>query len=181
MAATTHWIRIERALAELGMTPDHPRLARLAAFDEAADLVATRCTVSGEEHRLAPGAAAAWTALAKAAATAGIGLALVSSFRSYAYQRDLIRKKQEAGRALDDILQSVAPPGYSEHHTGEAADIGSPGCDDLTASFAETPAFAWLAANAGRFGWTMSYPAGNDYGYVYEPWHWKWNPPRTTP
>jgi len=60
-------------------------------------------------------------------------------------------------------------------------DIGCPGCDDLTASFADTAAFRWLAANAERLGWTMSYPAGNEFGYVYEPWHWKWHPPQLIP
>jgi D-alanyl-D-alanine carboxypeptidase len=181
MVATANLARIEQVLGELGMTLTHPRLARLVAFNEATELVSTRCLASGEEHRLSGPAASAWVSLAQTAADAGVALELVSGFRSYAYQRDLIRKKREAGRTLEDILQSVAPPGFSEHHTGEAADIGSPGCEDLTASFAATDAFRWLAANAGRFGWTMSYPAGNSFGYVYEPWHWKWNPIKTTP
>jgi D-alanyl-D-alanine carboxypeptidase len=181
MVATSNRARIERILTELGMAPDHPRLARLTAFDEATALVPTRCTVSGDEHLLAPAASAAWLALVDAAVRDGVVLELVSGFRSYDYQRDLIRRKLEAGRALDEVLQSVAPPGYSEHHTGEAADIGSPGCDDLTAAFADCGAFRWLADRAGRFGWTMSYPPGNDFGYVYEPWHWKWHPSPRTP
>jgi D-alanyl-D-alanine carboxypeptidase len=181
MVAPTNRQRIEQVLAELGMTLSHPRLARLIAFDEATELILTRCEITGEVHLLNPGAAQAWIGLAKAAAADGVILELVSGFRSYAYQRDLIQRKREAGRALDDILQSVAPPGFSEHHTGEAADIGSPGCDDLTASFADSAAFSWLAANARRFGWTMSYPAGNEFGYVYEPWHWKWRLSSPTP
>ena len=176
MVAPTNRARIEQILAELGLGADHPRLARLVAFDEAADLVPTRCAVSGADLLLTPAASSAWKALAQGAASEGVTLELVSGFRSYAYQRDLIRRQQEAGRALDEILRSIAPPGYSEHHTGEAADISSPGCDDLTASFAETPAFHWLAEKAAQFGWTMSYPPGNDFGYVYEPWHWKWHP-----
>jgi zinc D-Ala-D-Ala carboxypeptidase len=180
MVASPNRQRIEQVLADLDLTLSHPRLALLVAFDEAAELVPTRCEVTGEEHLLAPGASAAWTGLAQGAAADGVILELVSGFRSYAYQRDLIQRKREAGRTLDDILQSVAPPGFSEHHTGEAADIGSPGCDDLTASFADTAAFAWLAANARRWGWTMSYPAGNEFGYVYEPWHWKWRPSSPT-
>jgi len=181
MVAITNRIRIERVLAELGMTPAHPRLARLTAFDEATALVPTRCAASGVEHLLSPATSAAWSGLVRAAARDGIGLELISGFRSYAYQRDLIQKQQAAGRPLGDILQSVAPPGFSEHHTGEAVDIGCPGCDDLTASFADTAAFRWLAANAERLGWTMSYPAGNEFGYVYEPWHWKWHPPQLIP
>ena len=181
MVVTPNRARIEEILAELGMTLAHPRLARLVAFDEAAALVPTRCRVTGEVHQLGPGASAAWIALAEAAGAGGVSLELISGFRSYAYQRDLIRRKREAGRTLEDILQSIAPPGFSEHHTGEAADIGCPGCDDLSASFAGSAAFRWLEANAGRWGWTMSYPAGNEFGYVYEPWHWKWNPSPRTP
>jgi D-alanyl-D-alanine carboxypeptidase len=181
MVATANRARIEQVLAELGLTLSHPRLAALVAFDEATGLVPTLCPATGQEHLLGPGAAVAWLSLATAAAADGIVLELISGFRSYAYQRDLIRRKREAGRSLDDILQSVAPPGFSEHHTGEAVDIGSPGCDDLTASFADTDAFRWLAANARRLGWTMSYPAGNPFGYIYEPWHWKWHPQKNTP
>jgi D-alanyl-D-alanine carboxypeptidase len=174
-------VRIEGILTELGMTPAHPRLATLVAFDEATDLVPTLCHVTGEELLLAPAASSAWTGLVQAGAADGIILEFSSGFRSYNYQRDLIRKKQEAGRSLEDILRSVAPPGFSEHHTGEAVDVGSPGCDDLTASFAACAAFPWLTENARKFGWTLSYPEGNNFGYVYEPWHWKWNPEKITP
>ncbi len=178
MVATANRARIEQVLGELGMTLAHPRLAGLAAFGEATELAPVRCLVSGEQHLLTDAAAAAWNRLATAAGADGLALELISGFRSYAYQRDLIRRKLEAGRALEEILQSVAPPGFSEHHTGEAADIGSPDCVDLTASFADTAAFQWLAAKARGFGWTMSYPPGNESGYVYEPWHWKWHPPK---
>ncbi|MNW15580.1 D-alanyl-D-alanine carboxypeptidase [compost metagenome] len=38
--------------------------------------------------------------------------------------------------------------------------------------FEQTPAFAWLQANADRFGFVLSFPRGNACGYLYEPWHW---------
>ena len=74
--------------------------------------------------------------------------------------------------ALDAILTEIAPPGYSEHHSGRAIDIASAGSPPMTQDFEQTPAFAWLSANAGRFGFVMSFPRGNPYGYVFEPWHW---------
>ena len=40
-----------------------------------------------------------------------------------------------------------------------------------------TPAFAWLAANAGAHGFHMSYPRDNPHGIVYEPWHWRFDGP----
>ena len=69
----------------------------------------------------------------------------------------------------------VARPGYSEHHTGLAIDLGeeaSPACDVAT-KFEETRAFQWLQAHAGQFGYEMSYPRGNETGINYEPWHWR--------
>ncbi|MET0071956.1 MAG: D-alanyl-D-alanine carboxypeptidase family protein [Candidatus Thiodiazotropha sp.] len=34
------------------------------------------------------------------------------------------------------------------------------------------PAFTWLHDHAHRFGFDLSFPQGNEFGYVYEPWHW---------
>ena len=51
-------------------------------------------------------------------------------------------------------------------------DIATRGCPPLTDAFEHTTAFAWLTANAGRFGFDMSYARDNPYGFVYEPWHW---------
>jgi len=42
--------------------------------------------------------------------------------------------------------------------------------------FGETDAFAWLKANAARFGFVMSFPLNNPWGFIYEPWHWCWHP-----
>jgi D-alanyl-D-alanine carboxypeptidase len=65
-----------------------------------------------------------------------------------------------------------AAPGYSEHHTGQAVDVASPGTRPLTAEFDSSAAFAWLQANADRFGFSMPYGRGNRFGFEYEPWHW---------
>ena len=39
---------------------------------------------------------------------------------------------------------------------------------------AAKPAFRWLAANAPRFGFEMSFPPGNKQNVKWEPWHWRW-------
>jgi zinc D-Ala-D-Ala carboxypeptidase len=70
------------------------------------------------------------------------------------------------------VLRINAPPGYSEHHTGRAVDLGTAGCAALDQAFAQTPAFAWLQRHAQRFGFYLSYPRDNAEGYLYEPWHW---------
>jgi D-alanyl-D-alanine carboxypeptidase len=110
----------------------------------------------------------------RAARHDGVELLVVSAFRSVEYQADVIRRKLEAGRAIDDILCANAAPGYSEHHTGRALDLATSGCPPLEETFELTPAFAWLEANAARFGYRLSYPRGNPWGIVYEPWHWAW-------
>ena len=108
----------------------------------------------------------------RAASEAKVELYLVSAFRSFDRQCEILRAKLAAGQSLDEILGVSAPPGYSEHHTGRAADIGASADDPLDEAFDRTDAYAWLLANAGRFGYALSYPRGNPYGYRYEPWHW---------
>src|SRR5690606_38685754 len=67
-----------------------------------------------------------------------------------------------------------AAPGYSEHHGGDALDIGTTGESPAEESFEHTAAFAWLQAHAGRFGFALSYPRDNPHGITYEPWHWRY-------
>lgn len=68
-----------------------------------------------------------------------------------------------------------APPGYSEHHTGYAIDIGDAQFPqwDTQEAFETTPAFRWLERNAARFGFELSFPRNNPQGVNYEPWHWR--------
>ncbi|HVW20372.1 MAG TPA: M15 family metallopeptidase [Opitutaceae bacterium] len=166
-------------MRELELGLNHPRLARLEAFEEATALLEAARDAQGRGTYLAPAAARAWKELAAAAARDGVVLELVSGFRSYEHQAQLVRAKVVAGEPLEAILRVVAPPGYSEHHTGFAADVGAPGEEALEMSFARTPAFTWLAERAPAMGWRLSYPGGNRSGYIYEPWHWRFWPPKS--
>ena len=70
----------------------------------------------------------------------------------------------------------VAPPGYSEHATGLSLDFGDrnrPDCH-VEPCFGETRVGRWLAANAGRFGFRLSFPPGNAAGIAAEPWHFRY-------
>ena len=100
--------------------------------------------------------------------------AAISGYRSHDYQLGIFERKRARGFALADILAVNAAPGFSEHHSGEALDIGTTGEPPAEASFERTPAFAWLQRHAGGFGFAMSYPRGNPHGIVYEPWHWRY-------
>jgi D-alanyl-D-alanine carboxypeptidase len=158
--------------AELGIPKDYGRGGNPPAFDEADALVDVGPNIVGRMQRLAPGAATAWRAMEAAAAAEGVTLLLVSGFRSIDYQARLFRKKINAGQSLSEILGVNAAPGFSEHHTGRAIDIATPGSRPLTETFEDSAAFRWLNGNAGRFGFVMSYPRNNAAGFIYEPWHW---------
>ncbi|MHB8913214.1 MAG: M15 family metallopeptidase [Lysobacter sp.] len=118
-------------------------------------------------------AARAWTHLHAAAMRDGIVLEAISGYRSHDYQLGIFERKRARGQSVDEILTVNAAPGYSEHHSGLALDIGTPGEPPAEESFESTAAFAWLRDNAGGYGYAMSYPRGNPHGIVYEPWHWR--------
>ncbi len=173
--SASHRRRVAQALAGLGIDPSVPDLRTLTLFAEARRLVFVGLGTDGRDKVLEPRAARAWLAMRKAARRDKIELLLVSAFRSVDFQVELIRGKVARGRTIDDVLKVNAPPGYSEHHTGCAVDIGFKDCPPLDEAFEQTSAFAWLQANAQRFGFAMSYPRGNAEGYLYEPWHWRFS------
>jgi D-alanyl-D-alanine carboxypeptidase len=160
--------------AELGIPRDYALDGTRPVHEEASELVDAGPNIVGRRQRLAPVAAARWAAMQSAAAADDVALLLVSGFRSIDYQARLIRKKLHAGQSLEDILSVVAAPGFSEHHTGRAVDIATPGSRPLTEEFEQSEAFGWLASNAAQFGFRMSYPRDNPGGFAYEPWHWAW-------
>ena len=158
--------------AELGIPEDYGLDGSRPVFGEATDLVEVGPNLVGRMQSLAPEAAARWKEMQARAADNGILLLIVSGYRSIDYQARLIRKKLNAGQSLSEILEVNAAPGHSEHHTGRAIDIASPGSRPLTEEFERSEAFAWLGEHAGGFGFVMSYPRGNPAGFIYEPWHW---------
>lgn len=116
--------------------------------------------------------------LAAAAGDPAVGgrILALSCHRSISYQQAVFCRG--AASAADDRAISVAPPGHSEHATGFALDFAFRprvnGCPDAEACIAATSAFRWLAANAPRHGFEMSFPASNRQGVKWEPWHWRW-------
>ncbi len=120
------------------------------------------------------GAAHAWRRLRRHAAVDGIALDAISGYRSHAYQLGIFERKQARGQSVDQILTVNAAPGFSEHHSGQALDIGTPGAPPAEEQFETTAAFAWLQTCAGQHGFHLSYPRDNPHGIVYEPWHWCW-------
>ena len=161
---------------ELGIHDDYESDTGLESFAEAVELVEVGPNLVGHIQRLTPPAAQQWADMVEAAAKARIQLLIVSGFRGVEYQAALIRKKIAAGQQINDILQVNAAPGFSEHHTGNAVDIATPGSRPLTEDFENTEAFQWLQLEAGAFGFSMTYPRDNPWGITYEPWHWSLKP-----
>lgn len=116
-------------------------------------------------------------ALLEAAGAEGIGLEIQSAYRSYSYQVSTF-DYWVAEDGLRAALATSARPGHSEHQLGTALDFRSadgPAAWDLD-DWRATPEGAWLAQNAARFGFVMSYPEGKKgvTCYAYEPWHYRY-------
>ena len=176
---------IER-VAELPLSLLHERLHALGLDDAYGERVglplvaepALLALAGFDRYRrplwLLPTAARAWAHLREAALRDGIVLEAISGYRSHDYQLGIFERKRARGQTVDEILTVNAAPGYSEHHSGRALDIGAPDEPPAEESFERTPAFDWLRREAGAYGFVMSYPRDNPHGIAYEPWHWCW-------
>ncbi|MGY3185616.1 M15 family metallopeptidase [Lysinibacillus sp. TE18511] len=107
----------------------------------------------------------------------GFDLVAFSGYRSFDYQTKLYNNYvNRDGQAAADRYS--ARPGYSEHQTGLAFDIGERGKEDLwlTEEFGETPAGQWLMTHAQDFGFILRFPKDKEdiTGYMYESWHYRY-------
>jgi D-alanyl-D-alanine carboxypeptidase len=162
----------------LGVPRDYGRARGLAIVREPASLAFIGVDIHERAQWLAPRAARAFMRMREAATNVRIEIEIVSAFRSADYQLGIVRRKRERGLAIDEILKVSAAPGYSEHHSGRAIDVTSPGYAALEEEFEKSPAFGWLTRHAKRFGFRLSYPRSNKHGIAYEPWHWCWHAKR---
>ncbi|MGO4583831.1 D-alanyl-D-alanine carboxypeptidase family protein [Arthrobacter sp. 2RAF6] len=140
-----------------------------------ADLAQPRVqlAVSGEGSLLNSTTAGAAEKLFAAAASAGVTMTLASGYRSFQTQTATYNGYVSTrGQASADTAS--ARPGFSEHQTGWAFDIGDGGgACSFEPCFADQPAAAWAKANAYKYGFVVRYPwmLNEITGYYYEPWH----------
>jgi zinc D-Ala-D-Ala carboxypeptidase len=117
------------------------------------------------------------TRLAADAKGAGATLAVESGYRSYESQVATFQHWVDvSGR--DAALRVSARPGHSEHQLGTAIDFktaGGPAPWEVR-DWATTAAGSWIAENAWRYGFVLSYPKGafDRVCYDYEPWHFRY-------
>lgn len=100
----------------------------------------------------------------------GIELWVTSAYRSFDYQSQL--KGNYTVTYGSGANAFSADQGFSEHQLGTTIDFTTRGLNGGLSGFQNTPAYEWLQKNAYKYGFTLSYPAGNAY-YVFEPWHWR--------
>ena len=119
----------------------------------------TLCPLAvGGGHRLRTDAARAFDRLSAAyAASTGGPLCVTDSYRSYAAQVDVFKRKPTL----------AATPGRSQHGWGLAVDL----CGGVQVF--GSPAHEWLRAHAGQFGWVHPRWAQRG-GSKPEPWHWEY-------
>lgn len=112
----------------------------------------------------------------------GLRPQIISAYRSYAAQAIAWTKWNELYPERAAIIS--APPGFSEHQLGTVVDFGSPELAEIVGEediefhtyFYKTSEGAWLAENAHRYGFTLSFPAAASEatGFYYEPWHFRY-------
>ena len=164
-SAVQTWLnRMDLDIEDLENGPDMPQYEEADALVEFVD--------SGRAFQLAPDAFAGWELMRDAAGGKGVELQVVSAFRSVKRQTEIVERKRKKGLSDEEIFKVSARPGYSEHHTGKAIDLTTPGFLALEEEFENSEAFQWLVKNANGFGFYLSYPRDNRYGIIYEPWHW---------
>lgn len=172
--------------------PDEDYLAAISRLNESLDIAEHRLAMRGLRPlpnarelqaiditggrgvlAMSPDAAQSWILMQAAARADGVELIPLSTYRSPSHQRWIVYHRLRGGESPDEALRTSMAPGYSEHHTGDAIDIGTPAVPNIGTAFAETDAFVWLEQNAGRYCFELSYPEDNRAGVAFEPWHWR--------
>jgi D-alanyl-D-alanine carboxypeptidase len=120
-------------------------------------------------------------AMARAAARNGTPIAVNSPYRSYADQVASFNGWVNVD-GYDDAITYSQRPGHSEHQLGLTIDFMTLGGGSaLQGDWATDPSGAWMAENAWKYGWLMSYPLGDNGElfnqrtcFHYEPWHYRY-------
>ncbi len=106
----------------------------------------------------------------------GVSFYVRSAYRSYSEQARLFKHKI-AEHGLEHAKRFSAEAGRSQHQLGTAVDLTSQALHwRIEEDFADTRAGTWLADNAYRFGFALSYPEDHEEltGYAFEPWHYRY-------
>lgn len=126
--------------------------------------------------RIRSAAAAALRDMTNQLKSLGIDFTVTSGYRSYT---DQIRAFQfwvdYNGGSTDEADKVSARPGHSEHQLGTTIDFVTSENGNIFYGFENTQLSRWLADNAWRYGFALSYPFDKHTitGYSFEPWHYR--------
>ena len=109
----------------------------------------------------------------EAAREEGYYFYISTAYRSYDFQKALYDSYllKDSAEVVDSYSSR---PGFSDHQTGLACDIGMPGYK--FEMFTDTDECRWLHENAYKYGFILRYPEGkeNITKYKYESWHFRY-------
>ena len=103
----------------------------------------------------------------------GYTIRIISSYRSYNYQKYLYNNyKNKYGE--EEANKYSAKPGFSEHQTGLCIDIDNRILN--YEQFDKTESYKWMKKNSYKYGYIERYPKQKERitGYTYEPWHYRY-------
>ncbi len=107
----------------------------------------------------------------KQAESEGYHLIINSSYRDYKDQRDIMDTYKNL-YGQDYVDKYVLKPGFSEHQTGLAMDIGSTD----TRVFANSDEYTWMIENCYKFGFIYRFKKEYEdiTGIRHEAWHYRY-------
>jgi len=111
------------------------------------------------------------------AKAAGKEVLITTAYRAYWLQKAIFESNVAKKGSVEEANKTSAKPGQSEHQTGLAADLTTPGLNyEISSSFGETPEGIWITENARKYGFILRYPKDRTEitGYAYEPWHFRY-------
>ena len=126
---------------------------------------------NGEVQEGSREAVVAFKNMYDAAKKEGLELVINSSYRSYQDQEKICNTYKDLyGEGY--VSKYVALPGFSEHQTGLAFDIGSANSQ----VFAESKEYEWMKDNAYKYGFILRFTKASAYitGFRSEPWHYRY-------
>lgn len=144
----------------------------LAEDFEPDDLVKIDSKYASEKNlRCSRAAFDAYKKMSEAASAEGYQIVINSAYRSYQDQVDITEEYLKwYGQSYVDKF--VAKPGYSEHQTGLAFDIGSRKVN----VFANSKEYQWMQDNAYKYGFIYRFPKKYEdiTGFRSEAWHYRY-------
>lgn len=146
-----------RYLAEDFIPDDLVKISEDYASDD--DFLASRVAVN------------AFIEMHDAALNEGYQIVINSAYRSYKDQQDIADVYLNT-YGQNYVNNYVAKPGFSEHQTGLAFDIGSRKVN----VFANSKEYKWMQENAYKYGFILRFPKKyeNITGFRNEPWHFRY-------